>query len=329
MVTQGLRRLSESQYREVVNMCGSLPGSTAVQIFILISTLLTKSPFISYIAFFAFCLMSSLVLLVLGTLSRHYLRDESVMPVQLRLVFLGFKAAGAGIIFSRLIHNVNLKRQHQDLFKLGIVMGTAILYFYFRSTSCIEACLLCGGVFSLYVETDVKRKMNEQTRQVMRSMSKYSILFGSFSTYLLLGIYLVLWLVFKFNPQSTYIYCGIFYFVACFIFGPASTIFAFLFAYFTESNLMTVEQFWLGVPLAYLLPGTSINIVVYYGTLIDGLRGGLLAWIFVYLPAFLSVYGILPDWYLYRDRPGIQRLLIGVSCVSSGLALASVANPMT
>jgi len=268
--------------------------------------------------------MSSLVLLFLGTLVRDYVQDENTLPVQLRLVFLGFKAAGAGIIFSRLIHNVSLKKQDQNLFKISIMLGTTILYFYFRSTACIEACLFFGGVLSLYVETDVKKKMNEQTRQVMKSMSKYSILFGSFSTYLLLGIYLILWLVFKFHPQSPYVYCGIFYFVACFIFGPASTIFAFLFAYFSESQLMTPEQFWLGVPLAYLLPGTSINIAVYYGTLIDGARGALLAWVCIYLPAFLSVYGILPDWYLYRDRPGIQRLLIGVSCVSSGLALASV-----
>jgi len=79
------------------------------------------------------------------------------------------------------------------------MLGTAVLYFYFRSVSCIEACLFFGGVLSLYVEIDVKKKMNETTRQVMRSMSKYSILFGSFSTYLLLGIYLVLWLFSKFN----------------------------------------------------------------------------------------------------------------------------------
>jgi chromate transporter len=158
----------------------------------------------------------------------------------------------------------------------------------------------------------------------MKSMRKYSVLFGSLSTYLLIAIYLLLWLIFKFLPQSTFVYCGIFYFVACFIFGPAITIFALLFAYFAESNLMTEGQFWLGVPIAYLLPGTSINIAVYYGTIIDGLRGAILSWIFVYLPAFLSVYGILPDWYIYRDRPGIQRLLMGVSCVSSGFALASV-----
>jgi chromate transporter len=92
---------------------------------------------------------------------------------------------------------------------------------------------------------------------------------------------------------------------------------------------MTEGQFWLGVPIAYLLPGTSINVAVYYGTVIDGLRGAILAWIFVYMPAFLSVYGILPDWYLYRDRPGIQRLLMGISCVSSGFALACVIHQYT
>lgn len=145
------RRLTESQYREIVNMCGSLPGSTAVQIFILISTLLTKSPFISYIAFFAFCLLSSVVLLILGVLIRNYVQDENLLPVQLRLVFLGFKGAGAGIIFSRLINTLSLKKQDQGLFKISIVLGTAVLYFYFRSTACIEACLFFGGVLSLYV----------------------------------------------------------------------------------------------------------------------------------------------------------------------------------
>ena len=141
-------------------MCGSLPGSTAVQIFILISTLLTKSPFISYIAFLMFCLLSSIVLFSIGTVIRDYVQDENLLPVQLRLVFLGFKGAGAGIIFNRLIHDITLKKQNQNLFKASIIFGTAALYFYFRSTYCIEACIFFGGVLSLYVETDVKKKMN-------------------------------------------------------------------------------------------------------------------------------------------------------------------------
>jgi hypothetical protein len=68
---------------------------------------------------------------------RDYASDYSLLPVQLRLVFLGFKAAGAGIIFSRLVLNANLKKQSQSLFKTLIMLGTAVAYFYFRSTSCI------------------------------------------------------------------------------------------------------------------------------------------------------------------------------------------------
>jgi chromate transport protein ChrA len=57
---------------------------------------------------------------------------------------------------------------------------------------------------------------------------------------------------------------------------------------------MTQSQFWMGVPFGFLVPGTSINIAIYYGTLIDGFRGAVLSWICLYMPTFLSVYGILP-----------------------------------
>lgn len=150
----------------------------------------------------------------------------------MRLVFLGMKAAGAAVLTSRLVNNISVNKHGQSLFKSMIILGTAITYFYFRSTNSIEFCLLFGAIFSLYVETESKRKMNEHTRAVMKSMGKHNILFGPTSTYILFILYMLLWLIFKFHPESTYNYCGVFYFVACFIFGPASTIFAFLFAYF-------------------------------------------------------------------------------------------------
>jgi chromate transporter len=89
---------------------------------------------------------------------------------------------------------------------------------------------------------------------------------------------------------------------------------------------MSVEKFWLGVAFAYLMPGSSVNIVVYYGAIIDGLRGAFLSWIFIYIPAFLSVYGILPQWSSYRDKPGVSRLLIGMNSVIAGFILAAVKN---
>ncbi len=81
---------------------------------------------------------------------------------------------------------------------------------------------------------------------------------------------------------------------------------------------------WVGFPFAFLLPGSVVNGARYYGVLIDGIRGLFVAAIFFYLPCFVSLYGILPQWKYYRSKPGIQRLTKGLSCVSTGFLLAMV-----
>lgn len=67
-----------------------------------------------------------------------------------------------------------------------------------------------------------------------------------------------------------------------------------------------------------------MNIGIYFGSVIDGFRGALLAAIFIYLPCFLSLLGLLPEWKSYRDRQGIRRLYEGLTCSTTGLTLAIV-----
>lgn len=73
-----------------------------------------------------------------------------------------------------------------------------------------------------------------------------------------------------------------------------------------------------------MFPGSIINVGIYFGAVIDGARGALLSAIFIYTPCFLALYGILPQWKYYRDKPGIQRLIIGLTCVTNGFGLATV-----
>jgi chromate transporter len=87
---------------------------------------------------------------------------------------------------------------------------------------------------------------------------------------------------------------------------------------------MTENQFWIGLPLAFLTPGSIVNVGIYFGSIIDGIRGALLSAFFLYLPCFLSIYGILPSWRYYRDKPGVQRLIIGITCVANGFVLSTV-----
>ena len=148
--------------------------------------------------------------------------------------------------------------------------------------------------------------------------------FAKNSLILLLGLYCGLWVWFEIFPQSKYIYSFVFYFVGCFIIGPVNTIFAYFYANFLELDLMTEQQFWLGLPFAFLLPGSIINVGIYFGSIIDGFKGVIISGFFLYLPTFLSLYGILPEWRYYREKPGIQRLFIGLSCVTTGLIFSTV-----
>ncbi len=159
----------------------------------------------------------------------------------------------------------------------------------------------------------------------MRNAS-FGWMFGKVSIYLMIGIYVFFWVFFSYFSTSSYLYVWADYFVGLLVIGPMNTIFAYFYANFLEQGLMTEGQFWIGIPLAYLTPGSLINIGIYYGYLIDGIRGVLLSAIFLYLPCFLSIYGILPQWKYYRDKTGIQRLIIGITCVTSGFVCAIVRN---
>lgn len=97
-----------------------------------------------------------------------------------------------------------------------------------------------------------------------------------------------------------------------------------LYPAFASIDQITDNQFWFGVPLSFLVPGNPSNIAIYYGTVLYGVLGGLLGWLFLQLPSFLLLYGIMPSWDQYRDRAGIQRIMIGMNCVALGFLSSSV-----
>ena len=89
-------------------------------------------------------------------------------------------------------------------------------------------------------------------------------------------------------------------------------------------NLLTDSQIWVGFPLSYLIPGSVVNSGLYYGVVAHGITGLMIAAIFMYLPMFTSLFGILPSWRYYRNKPGVQRLTTGLICVANGLLLGMV-----
>ena len=60
----------------------------------------------------------------------------------------------------------------------------------------------------------------------------------------------------------------------------------------------------------------------------DGIAGGLLCLVAIFLPSFLLVIGALPFWEVLRRRPGVQAALRGVNAAVVGLLLAALYDPV-
>lgn len=117
---------------------------------------------------------------------------------------------------------------------------------------------------------------------------------------LLIGIFLSLWIYFSIYPEHHYAYIFTFYFVGCLIIGPIEVIFAYFLSILLQYPTINITQMWIGFSITFLVPGSHINIGMYFGSLIDGVIGGVLAIIALYLPFFLFLLGALPQWRSYR-----------------------------
>ena len=117
--------------------------------------------------------------------------------------------------------------------------------------------------------------------------------------------------------------------MGCLIIGRIESIFAFFFAIFSTIELFDETYLWIGLPLAFMLPGAHFNVAIFYGAMIDGIRGAFLAGMSLYVPCCLGLIGLLPEWPFYRDREGVRRLYDGLACATTGLAIAMVPLPIS
>jgi len=86
---------------------------------------------------------------------------------------------------------------------------------------------------------------------------------------------------------------------------------------------MTNEDFLTGYTVARLLPGPNqINMAVYIGTFLHGLRGALVALAGMLLVPFAVLMGLGMVYLSFQSLPLVDRVLDGMVAVAAGLALS-------
>ncbi len=116
------------------------------------------------------------------------------------------------------------------------------------------------------------------------------------------------------------------------VFGGGHVVLPLLQAEVVPPGWVTNDQFIAGYGAAQAVPGPLFTFAAYLGAVgrpaPNGLLGGTLALVAVFLPSFLLVTGALPFWHAIRARPAFARALAGINAAVVGLLLAALYTPV-
>jgi chromate transporter len=123
-----------------------------------------------------------------------------------------------------------------------------------------------------------------------------------------------------------------FYRAGALVFGGGHVVLPLLQQDVVPTGWMTNAQFLAGYGATQAVPGPLFTFSAYLGFVAkpypNGIVGGLLALLAIFLPAFLLVAGTLPFWNAIRVKTGFQSALAGINASVVGILVAALYNPV-
>ena len=116
------------------------------------------------------------------------------------------------------------------------------------------------------------------------------------------------------------------------VFGGGHVVLPLLERSFVATGWISASDFLAGYGVAQAVPGPLFTFAAFLGAAQGiaptGVLGAAIALVFVFAPGLLLMYGMLPYWDSFRQRPGAQALLRGVNAAVVGILLAALYDPI-
>jgi chromate transporter len=123
-----------------------------------------------------------------------------------------------------------------------------------------------------------------------------------------------------------------FYRAGALVFGGGHVVLPLLQQAVVPPGWISDGRFLAGYGAAQAVPGPLFTFAAYLGAAMrpwpNGVAGGLLCLVAIYLPSFLLLLGVLPFWDGLRRQAGVRAALRGVNAVVVGLLLAALYTPV-
>jgi chromate transporter len=296
--------LDDSSFRAGVALCQMIPGATAMQSAAYVG-LRSRGIGGAAASFIGFGLPAFLTMMIFSTL---YLQTQKIAAVV--SAFTGLQVMVIAIVAkASFTFGKNWLRDWQGVF---IALAAAAMFGFGMNPILVILVAALGGLGLL----DKKQVWEVQVDPTGKPYSLKPLLFillFTGLTYILLFLFQRRWFDLAFLMAR----------IDLFAFGGGFSALPLMFAEVVQRRAwMDGLTFLNGIALGQITPGPIVITATFIGYLRDGLIGGVLATVFIFLPSFLMVVSTVPYYDRLRHSPYFNRALQGILYSFVGLLLS-------
>ncbi|WP_195694670.1 chromate transporter [Priestia megaterium] len=304
--------MDEKSYADLVALCQFLPGPASSQVGIGIGVM--RAGLLGGIfAFIGFTLPSVIALILFALLIQGLNVGDASWIHGLKIVAVVIVAHAILGMAQKL--TPDLPRKSIALFAL---VGTLLWQTAFIQIGVIILAGVAGYII-------YKNQSDNDEVQLSFPISKKV---GIICLSLFFGLLILLPILREITTLSWVAMFDSFYRSGSLVFGGGHVVLPLLQREFVPTGWLSKDSFLAGYGATQAVPGPLFTFAAYIGAVINGCKGGLIATVAIFLPAFLLILGTLPFWDKLRRNPKIKGALIGVNAAVVGILISAFYDPI-
>lgn len=304
--------MDEKSYADLVALCQFLPGPASSQVGIGIGVM--RAGLLGGIfAFIGFTLPSVIALILFALLVQGLNVGDASWIHGLKIVAVVIVAHAILGMAQKL--TPDLPRKSIALFAL---VGTLLWQTAFIQIGVIILAGIAGYII-------YKNQLYNDEVQLSFPISKKV---GIICLSLFFGLLILLPILREITTLSWVAMFDSFYRSGSLVFGGGHVVLPLLQREFVPTGWLSKDSFLAGYGATQAMPGPLFTFAAYIGAVINGWKGGLIATVAIFLPAFLLILGTLPFWNKLRRTPKIKGALIGVDAAVVGILISAFYDPI-
>ena len=304
--------MDEQSYADLVALCQFLPGPASSQVGIGIGVM-RGGILGGIVAFIGFTLPSVIALVIFALLLQGLDLADAGWIHGLKIVAVAIVAHAVLGMAQKLTPDI----QRRTIALIALV-GTLL----WQTAYTQVAVIILSGIVGYLI---YKEHQEEEKPKINFPVSRS---FATLCLILFFGLLVVLPIVREWTSVEWIAMFDSFYRAGSLVFGGGHVVLPLLEREFVPAGWLGEEAFLAGYGAAQAVPGPLFTFAAYIGAVIDGWKGGLLATLAIFLPAFLLILGTLPFWNSLRQNPKIKGALMGVNAAVVGILISAFYHPI-